>query len=261
MSNAAVSDSRFGATKSDAPSTARTKSKDPYAPLFFGLVAVTTVLFLWALQVIERAPSERIMGVAQKIFYFHVPCAYCMYLGAAACFVGSVMYFLRPTDVRDAIGRAGAEVAVVFGAAVLTSGPLWGAKAWGTYWTWDPRLTTTMLSLLIYISYLVLRAFGGEGEGERRFSAAIGVVGAFNLPIIHYSVQKWAGQHPTVITSKGGGLHHPDMKLALALTFTAFTLFAITLLWTRVRLEIARSRLLRAEEDAVDLGLDDRMEA
>jgi heme exporter protein C len=241
--------------------TAKSVAKEPYAPVFFGLVAIATALFVWTLQVILRCPIEKRMGIVQKIFYFHVPCAYCMYLGATACFVGSVAYLLRPTDARDALGRAGAEVAVLFGATVLTSGPLWAAKAWGVYWTWDPRLTTSLLSVLIYVSYLVLRAFGGDGEAEKRFAAALGVLGAFNLPIIHFSVQKWSGQHPTVITSKGGGLQHPDMKLALGLSFAAFTLFAIALLWTRVRLELAKSRLLRAEEDALDLGLDDRMEA
>jgi heme exporter protein C len=239
----------------------RPGAKESYAPIFLGLVGVTSALFVWTLQVILRCPVERRMGIVQKIFYFHVPCAYCMYLGAAACFCGSVAYLIRPTDARDALARAGAELAVLFGAIVLTSGPLWAAKAWGVYWTWDPRLTTSLLSVLIYVSYLVLRAFGGDGEGERRFAAALGVLGAFNLPIIHYSVQKWSGQHPTVITSRGGGLQHPDMKLALGLSFAAFTLFAVTLLWTRVRLEVAKSRLREAEEDALDLGLDDRMEA
>jgi heme exporter protein C len=239
----------------------RPVAKEPYAPLFVGLVATASALYLWTLQVILRCPIEKRMGIVQKIFYFHAPSGYCMYIGATACFVGSIGYLLRPRDVWDALARAGAEVAVLFGVILLATGSLWGAKAWGVYWTWDPRLTTSLLSVLIYVSYLVLRTFGGDGEGERRFAAALGIIGAFNLPIIHYSVQKWSGQHPTVITSKGGGLQHPDMKLALGLSFLAFTLFAITLLWTRARLEVAKSRLQRAEEDALDLGLDDRMEA
>ena len=228
---------------------------------FLALVALAAGLFVWCLQIVERAPVEKTMGIVQKIFYFHVPSAYSMYLGATACFVGSVMYLLRPTDLGDAIARAGAELAVVFGAIVLTTGPLWAAKAWGYYWTWDPRLTTALLSVLIYVAYLVLRAFSGDGPGERKFAAALGVVGAANLPIIHFSVQKWQGQHPTVITSKGGGLQHPDMKLALGLAFAAFTLLTIAFLWARVRLELAKSRLALAEEDAIDLGLDDRTEA
>ena len=229
---------------------------------FYALVAVTAVTFLVTIHwVFLKAPIEERMGIVQKIFYFHVPSAYCMYLGATACFVGSIAYLLKPTDGRDALARAGAELSVVFGVIVLTTGPLWAAKAWGVYWTWDPRLTTSMLSLLIYVAYLVLRAFAGDGQGERRFAAALGILGAANLPIIHYSVQKWSGQHPTVITAKGGGLQHADMKIALTLSFVAHTLFAIALLWARVRVELAKGRLARAEEDAVDLGVDDRTEA
>jgi heme exporter protein C len=237
---------------------ASTKAPPPRGhAAFLSLTALTTALFLAAIYYVERAPEERTMGIVQKIFYFHVPSAYAMYLGAAACFVGSAGYLARGSDLWDAIARAGAELAVVFGAIVMTTGPLWAAKAWGYYWTWDPRLTTSLLSVLIYIAYLVLRSFAGDGTGERRFAAALGILGAANLPIIHYSVKKWSGQHPTVITSKGGGLQHPDMKIALALSFLAFTLLAALMLWARVRVELARARLARAEEDAVDLGLEE----
>jgi len=226
------------------------------------LVAVTAILFVCEILFIFLvAPIEARMGIVQKIFYFHVPSAYAVYIGAAACFGGSVAYLVRPSDVADAIARAGAEAAVAFGAIVLTTGPLWGAKAWGAFWTWDPRLTTELLSVLIYVAYLVLRTFAGDGPGERRFAAALGVLGAANLPIIHYSVQKWGGQHPMVITGRGGGLQHPDMKIAIALGFLAFTLLAVLIIWMRARVEIASSRLRQAEEDAVDLGLDTRTEA
>jgi heme exporter protein C len=228
---------------------------------FLGLAGLAALTFVFEiLFVFLKAPIEARMGIVQKIFYFHVPSAYAMYIGAAACFFGSAVYLARPTDTADALARAGAEAAVVFGVIVLTTGPLWGAKAWGTFWTWDPRLTTELLSVLIYVAYLVLRAFAGDGTGERRFAAALGVLGAANLPIIHYSVQKWGGQHPTVITGRGGGLTHPDMKVALTMGFVAFTLLAIVVLWSRTRLEIVQSRLRRAEEDAIDLGLDSRTE-
>jgi heme exporter protein C len=244
------------------PAKSATRSMTASDWAFSALVAVTAILFVYNINLIFlRVPTEKTMGIVQKIFYFHVPSAYSMYIGATACFVGSVMYLIRPRDAWDALARAGGEAAVAFGAIVLTTGPLWAAKAWGYYWTWDPRLTTSLLSVLIYVSYLVLRTFTGDGEGERKFAAALGILGAAVLPIIHFSVQKWSGQHPTVITSKGGGLQHPDMKLALGVSFLMFTLFAIALLWARVRLEIAKSRLMRCEEDAIDLGLDDRTEA
>lgn len=239
------------------PSRARTLDT-----LFYALLALTAATFVGEIFfVFLKAPIEARMGIVQKIFYFHVPAWLGMYIGAGACFLGSIGYLIRPTDARDAFARAGAETAVAFGAIGLITGPLWGAKAWGTFWTWDPRLTTALLSFLIYVAYLVLRAFAGDGAGERRFAAALGVLGAANLPIIHYSVQKWGGQHPMVISGSGGGLHHPDMKIALAGGFLCFSLLAPLLLWARTRLELARSRLLRAEGDAVDLGLDTRTEA
>jgi heme exporter protein C len=175
-----------------------------------------------------------------------------MYIGAGACFLGSAAYLYAPTDARDAFAKAGAEAAVVFGLIVLLTGPLWGAKAWGRYWTWDPRLTTSMLSVLIYVAYVVLRAFAGDGQAERKFSAALGVVGAANLPIIHYSVQKWSGQHPVVI-GKGGQGMAKEMYPALILGFVAFTLLAALLLWWRTRIEIAQARLQQLEEEALTL--------
>lgn len=230
--------------------------------VFYGLAAVSTLLLLGSIYVIFlRAPIEARMGIVQKIFYFHVPSAYAMYIGAGACFVGSLGYLLSPRDKWDAFARAGAELAIVMGLVVMVTGPLWAVKSWGYFWTWDPRLTTSLLSWLIYVAYSVLRAFSGDGPGERKFAAALGILGAANLPIIHWSVQKWGGMHPAVVTGKGGGLAHADMKLAFALAMTAFTFFAATLLFARTRLELARYRLARAEEDAVDLGLDDRTEA
>ncbi len=237
----------------------RTKPEDVG---FLSLLAATAAVLVFEIFFIFlKAPIEARMGIVQKIFYFHVPSAYAMYIGATACFIGSLMYLVKSSDSTDAFARAGAEAAVVFGSIVLTTGPLWGAKAWGTFWTWDPRLTTELLSVLIYVAYLVLRAFAGESTGERRFAAALGILGAANLPIIHFSVQKWGGQHPVVITGKGGGLQHPDMKLALALGFLTFTLLAVSLIWARTRLLVVQSRLQSAEEDAIEFGVDTRMES
>ncbi len=217
------------------------------------LVATATLLITTLYWAFVRAPVEKTMGIVQKIFYFHVPSAYAMYLGATACLIGSVIYLVKPSDLSDAFARAGAELAVVFGLIVITTGPLWAAKAWGYYWTWDPRLTTTLLSLMLYVAYLLLRTFTGDGPAEAKFAAALGILGAANLPIIHFSVQKWSGQHPTVITGNGGGLQHPDMRFALSLGFVTFTLLALHLLWMRTRTEIARARVIALEEQLQDL--------
>ena len=219
--------------------------------VFYLVFLATVVTFVIDInQIFFHTPIEASMGIVQKIFYFHVPSAYGMYIGAGACFLGSAAYLMSPTDARDAFAKAGAETAVAFGIIVLVTGPLWAAKAWGRYWTWDPRLTTSMLSVLIYVAYVVLRSFAGDGHAEKKFAAALGVVGAANLPIIHYSVKKWSGQHPVVIGSGGGGLAK-EMYPALFLSLAAFTLLAIVMLWTRTRVEIARARLRQLEEEAL----------
>ncbi len=220
------------------------------------LVVTSAIVHLGTLHFVAyRVPDELTMGVVYKIFYFHAPSGYAMYLAATACFIGSCGYLLRGTSRWDALARAGAESAVVFGLMLLTSGPLWAAKAWGVYWTWDPRLTTSLLSVLIYVAYVVMRTFAGDGDAERKFGAALGVIGAALLPIIHYAVRLWGGTHPQVITGKGGGLTHPDMKTALAFGFLSFTLLAIVLVWTRARLLHAAQRVAEVENEAADLGL------
>jgi heme exporter protein C len=223
---------------------------------FVGLVVVTAVMFVVTLGVIFlKAPIEASMGIVQKIFYFHVPSAYAMYVGAITCFVGSAIYLWKGTLRWDALARGGADTAVVMGLMMMTSGPLWALKAWGRAWTWDPRLTTALLSFLIYVAYTILRAFAAGGEAERRFAAALGVLGAANLPIIHYSVNKWGGQHPKVVSSGGGGLGHPDMKLAFAMGSLTFLLFAAVLIWHRMRVHLSSSRLDALEQEALELGV------
>ena len=226
------------------------------------LVAATGATLLFMLPyVFLKVPTAQLAagGAAQKIFYFHVPAAYAMYLCGVVCLVGSAAYLLKGTDRADAWARAGAECAVVFGLMMITSGPLWARKAWGAYWSWDPRLTTTLLSVLIYVAIVMLRAFAGDGSAERRFAAALGVLGTVNLPIIHYSVRKWGGNHPIVVTKGGGGLRNADMRTALMVGFLAMTFIAIILLWQRARVIHAHSRLERVKHEALASGIIDEL--
>jgi heme exporter protein C len=222
---------------------------------FLALAAVTALSLAYTLHLIFFvAPVELQMGIVQKIFYFHVPSAYSMYVGYALCVVGSAVYLAKRNETAEALAVAGAEVGTVFCAIVLITGPLWGRKAWGTYWAWDPRITTTLLIGMVYVAYLLLRNLGATGEAERRFAAGLGLFGGFLMPIIHYSVKLWRGQHPTVITNKGGGLH-PDMGMALGISFMAFTFLVVLLIWARASAERARQRIQTLELDAAELGL------
>lgn len=217
-----------------------------------GLTALAFAVDLHAIFV--RAPTEAQMGIVQKIFYFHVPSAYSMYVGFVLAMIGSIGYLWQRKDRWDALAVAGAEVGLLFCAIVLITGPLWARKAWGVWWTWDPRLTSTLLAGLIFTSFVVLRSFGTAGEPEKRFAAALAVVGSFLIPVIHYSVQQWRGQHPTVITRAGGGLH-PDMVPVFVFSFVPFTLLVALLVWVRARVERTRQELAIAETDAAAAGL------
>jgi heme exporter protein C len=236
------------------PTPPTTASQKPPMGLIV-LSAVTLVLMLAALYTIfVVAPVELQMGIVQKIFYFHVPSAYGMYVGWGLCVIGSIVYLAKRSDFWENLAIAGGEVGTMFWSVVMVTGPLWARKSWGTYWTWDPRLTTFLLVGMIFISYLVLRNLGATGETERRFAAGLSLLGGALTPIIHYSVQFWRGQHPTVITSKGGGLH-PKMVVALLVSLAAFSALAALLIWVRARAERDVQEVQRLELDAAERGL------
>ncbi|HEX4352360.1 MAG TPA: cytochrome c biogenesis protein CcsA, partial [Polyangiales bacterium] len=141
-----------------------------------GLVAVSAAVMLVELyEIFIVAPVERQMGIVQKIFYFHVPSAYAMYLAFGVSAIASAVYLAKRDERWDAWAVAGAEVGALFCLIMLITGPLWGRKAWGTYWTWDPRLTTTLLAGMVYFAYIVLRSFGSVGEVEKRFAAGLSI--------------------------------------------------------------------------------------
>ncbi|MEM9194381.1 MAG: cytochrome c biogenesis protein CcsA [Myxococcota bacterium] len=226
--------------------------------LWLALAVVTTVLLGITLYMIFFfAPIERQMGIAQKIFYIHVPSAWGMYIGFVTCGICSGIHLFtsgKKGRLWDSLAVSGAEIGVLFCMAVLVTGPLWARKAWGIWWTWDPRLTSTMLAGLVFLSYLALRSFGTAGAAERRFASALGLLGLLVLPIIHYATRRWGGQHPTVITDQGGGLH-PDMAVTFGVSSVAFVCLAILLLWTRSRMELSRRRLQEADMTAIQSGL------
>jgi len=221
------------------------------------LTACGFAYHLWYIFTQTPSAQEAAGGLAQKIFYFHVPAAYGLYLCGLVCFVASCAYLVRATHTRNAWAQAGAEAAVAFGLMVLTSGPLWAKRAWGVYWTWDPRLTTLLLSVMLYVAMVVLRKFTGDGDAERRFAAAFGILGTVLLPVIHYSVRLWGGNHPTVVGKGGGGLSSPEMQHAFSFGFLTMTVLAFLLLFVRAKLALAEARLREAEELSAALGFSE----
>ncbi|MBZ0118518.1 MAG: cytochrome c biogenesis protein [Sandaracinaceae bacterium] len=229
-------------------------NKTPIGFVLMGVLVIASLpITLWTIFV--HAPIEMQMGIAQKIFYFHAPCAYAMYVGFVVCGVASLVHLITRKESWEALAVAGAEVGLLFCVMVLFQGMLWARKAWGVYWTWDPRLSSTLLAALIFTSYVVLRSIGAGGAGERRFAAGLAIVGALELPLIHYSVKLWRGQHPTVLRQTGGEGLAPEMGHAFLAGFLFFTVLVIWLLWARMRLERQRQAVRALELDAMERGL------
>ena len=182
-------------------------------------------------------PTEREMGVVQRIFYFHVASAWMAFIGFFVVAGGSAVYLWNGSRGADRLAAAGAEVGVLFCTIVLVTGPIWARPIWGVWWTWDPRLTMTVILWAIYASYLMLRAFGGEDDAIRRYAAVLGIVGAIDIPLIVVSVRLWRGIHPAVMMSRDpqGGLRDPAMRLTLLVSALAFLLTYAWLLLVRVR--------------------------
>jgi heme exporter protein C len=228
--------------------------------IFYALLAAFAVGVTCAiLQIFLNTPAAQpeAGGLAQKIFYFHVAVAMGIYVTGGACFLASALYLVRPSEAANAWARGGSDCAALFGTLVLCSGPLWAKKAWGVYWVWDPQLTTLLLSVLIYWAICLLRAFAGDGAAERRFAAALGVMGTVNLPIIYYSVQRWGGNHPTVIREGGGGLD-PSMKASFYLGVVTMTLLLpAILLWLRSRMNLLQANLEHTWQEALTRGIVD----
>jgi heme exporter protein C len=205
--------------------------------------------FLIVPGLIMDAPIEPKMGFVQKIFYFHVPCASMLFLSTFVCAGGSIAYLFKGSEAGDRLAAAAAELSVLFGVCVLTSGPLWGRKSWGVWWQWDARLTSSLLLFLMMIAYLIARRYGGPAG--RKLSAALGLFAAINVPLVYKSVDIWRTVHPqTTVVPK----LDPRMRPAFWSAFLLITLVWALLLTIRVRLEKARAELATLRLDAEELA-------
>jgi len=212
------------------------------------LVLVAMVLFAAAPAIVAQTPTEQTMGLVQKIFYYHVPSAMVMFVAAFICGVASAIYLFKGRPRADRIAVSAAELTVVFGLIVLVTGPLWARKAWGVWWQWDARLTSTLLMWMIFVAYLLVRRFGGPGA--EKLSAAMAVFGMANVPFVYISVNIWRTIHPTtaVIPKLPGGMRGPFWFCVLS-----FMLLFGLLLALRARLEERRAEVehlfLQADHD------------
>ncbi|HKN32514.1 MAG TPA: cytochrome c biogenesis protein [Terriglobales bacterium] len=205
---------------------------------------LTLVLLSYALyEALVAAPTEQTMGDVQRIFYYHVPSAWTAFLLFLVNFVASVVYLVNRSDKADMVALVTAEVGVVFCTVVLVTGPIWARPVWGIWWTWDLRLTLTLVLWLIYVSYLMLRRFS-SGSQTPVMAAVLAVFGALDVPLVYFSIWYFRTQHPSPVIGRGGSLD-PRMARVLLINWAAFLCFAVLICWSRYRLE----RLKREVEE------------
>jgi len=212
-----------------------------------GVVSVVGV-FIGLYLALLWAPTEAVMGDVQRIFYFHMPSAW-VALGPSftVVFVCSILYLVKKDLRYDRIAAASAEIGVMFTTITLVTGPLWARPIWGAYWTWDPRLTTTLVLWFIFVAYLMLRASSSPGHKRARLSAVVGIVGWVDVPIVFMSIRWWRTIHPLLINGQGMNLD-PSMAFVLMYCLGVFSLLYVYLLIIRVRQEELGSRVDRLRQ-------------
>jgi heme exporter protein C len=190
------------------------------------------------------APREATQGNVQRIMYLHVPSVWVAYLAFAVVLVASIVYLVRRAEAADRLAHASAEVGVLFTGLTIATGSIWGKPTWGTWWTWDARLTTVSILFVMYLGYLLLRGMIEDRERGARFAAVLGIVAAFNIPLVHFSVYWWRTLHqPPSLMKPGPGTMPGVIVTALLVNFAAFTLLYAYFV-TR------RARVLRLEAEA-----------
>ena len=210
-----------------------------------GLVGVYWLSFFWV-------STEASQGIAQRIFYVHPPAAWTTFLAFGISALTSGMYLWLRDERLDWAAQSAAEGGMVFGTIMLTTGPLWGRIAWGTYWTWEPRLTLTLLLWFVFVGYFMVRSSTENPEQGKRFSAVVAIMGALLIPFIHLSVVWFRSLHPEPVVIKPEGPSLPGDMLTLLLTsLGVFTLLFFGLFMLRYALDGLRHELqLRARRAA-----------
>jgi heme exporter protein C len=189
---------------------------------------------------IGYTPVEARQGLAQKIFYLHVPAAWSALIAFSLVGIASALYLWLHDPRLDRFAAASAEVGVAFSAVMLTTGPIWAKPIWGTWWTWDARLTLTLFLFFLFIGYLALRASVHDPAERARFSAVVGILGMLLVPFIHLSVYLFRTLHPQPVVLKPSAPSLPgEMLRTLLISFAVFTLLYIGLVVTRYGIGLA----------------------
>ena len=210
------------------------------------LLIVTGVLMLVNLYLIfVVAPTDAVLGEVQRIFYFHVPIAVVSFVAFFVVFVASIGYLTTRKSRWDSVAHGAAEVGVVFVSLALLTGIIWARPVWGVWWTWEPRLTTTLILWLIYVAYLMLRSYVPNKSQGALYAAGLGIIGFVDVPIVYYSVQWWRSIHPSAVVGPlaDSGALEPVMQYVLFFSLAVFLLLFLYLVLERTRLRNTEDHL------------------
>ncbi len=212
------------------------RSKIDKAILFVLFPAFLTCMYLifqWVPQIKASNPAEQI---AQRIFYFHVPSAWLGFLAFFVVFCASVAYLATRDRKYELISVASAEIGVLFISLVLITGPIWAKPVWGIWWTWDVRLTSSLILWLIYVAFLMLRRYLPDGSKRANLSAVVGIIGFTDVPIVYYSIRWWETQHPKAVMASSEGSLAAPMFFVFMFSLATFTLLYVYLIRKRYQL-------------------------
>jgi heme exporter protein C len=212
--------------------------------LLLGLTIVSAGLVMVAIYLaLVGAPEANLQSetgrYAQRIIYFHIATAWVGFLAFFVTFVGGVAFLRSQKRVWDIVALSSAEIGTLFMLGVLVSGSIWAKPAWGVWWVWDERLTISLIQFLVYVGYLMLRSAVEDPTRRARFGAVYGIVAFISVPINFIAIRLWRTQHPLMFGTEGGGLSD-DMMFAFFFSLATFTVWYVTLMWHRVRLERLR---------------------
>ena len=210
--------------------------------------AIAGILLLVDLYLIFAvAPTDANLGNVQRVFYIHVPIALMSFLAFFIVFVGSVMYLFKRSNRWDSMALAAGEVGVVFVSLALITGVIWARPVWNVWWTWEPRLTTTLVLWLIYVGYLMVRAYAPNRPKAATYAAVVGIIGFVDVPIVYYSVQWWRSIHPQQVVgplAEAGSLDS-TMYMVLMISMLTFLLLTAWLVLERMAVRDAEDELGR----------------
>ena len=208
-----------------------------------------TLMMLAIFMTFVYVPTEADQGIVQRIFYFHVPCAWVAFGAFGLVAIAGIFYLWLGQQVWDDLGYAAAEIGMVFCTLVLITGSIWAKPIWSTWWTWDSRLTTTLILWLLYGGYLMLRAMADDTPQVARYAAVIGIVAVADVPVVIVSVRLWRTIHPAVLITRQGshGLEDPRMVATLLIALAAFTALFVWLLMLRFATLRMRARVIAIE--------------